>query len=1100
MYDSSPQLPSSFDPAVYLHSERDIAYDAPEPSISHSDEIEALRLQIDETRAEKNRKGIVIQHRAWNTPEVFRSEEDHPINTPLRNHKPFLSVGIYTSSILDQDIPPSSPPSLTMPMISSPVAYPPSSSPKLPSPRKRRKIEISRSPLKDVDSHQPAKMIGGFLMDDSDDEDDFAAFKAANNKRKAASRIDDVDLYLDDDVFENGPPRASQGESDIDPETVAADELDACFKTPSPVKPAQQVPEEAIIMMKQPVVAKTASGRCFYIGDKRLAPPVSYEQLVASRSTAVSGRARKSYYGIDIHQLMDNAAAECEEAAKLVREVKKISPKEPVEQPVSVSTGAKSSRTLMWTEKYRARKFTDLVGDERTHRSVLRWLKAWDPIVFPGSSKPKSKANSNGMEENEEQKHRKILMLTGPPGLGKTTLAHVCARQAGYEVQEINASDERSYSVVKGRIRDMVGTENVKGVDTKTANGKVRKAGRPVCVVVDEVDGVVGGSGGGGEGGFIKALIDLVNLDQKNTNVLGSQNASAPKKKRKGDKFRLLRPMILICNDVYHPSLRPLRQSSIAEIIHIRKPPLNMVVSRMHCIFEKEGIPCDSDGVRRLCEATWGVSSKKEGGSGSGTGEGDIRGIMVVGEWVAGKLRASMDSTPGTTRLTRRWVEDNVLNDLSHGGGAARSLGRGGAKEVVDRVFREGAGFPKSATTAQQQVTGLESTGAIGVAEASKRRAMERLREMIDTSGDCDKIVTGDYPDHPFQDDTLLSKPSAAYEWLHFHDTLSSAVHGSQEWELSPYLSQSVLAFHNLFASPSRASYNVNNTNANNASDSTTEQTPFSGPSAPYTASELQKQNRVALVSLHSSLSLPLARLFHSPEDLSTELLPYILRMLSPDIKPVIVNTSAAPGDKSRNAATASVRKASEKALVMRAVNAMAATGVRFERSRVEFEDSGARGAHAGWVMRMDPPLDTLGSFETMGGKRDDRVRFAVRQVLEMEWKKESARREGEARRRRGGEDLGTDEDVSGAKAEDDEDAKKVKEKEKSIKRDFFGRVVSVVKPGFAVGPCIGDGKKKRKELTQAGAAEGRVWASFHEGFSNAVRKPITIEELMRGL
>jgi chromosome transmission fidelity protein 18 len=183
----------------------------------------------------------------------------------------------------------------------------------------------------------------------------------------------------------------------------------------------------------------------------------------------------------------------------------------------------------------------------------------------------------------------------------------------------------------------------------------------------------------------------------------------------------------------------------MAEIVHIRKPALNMVVSRMQEIFGKEGIQCDSDGVRRLCEATWGVSTKKEGGTGSGTGEGDIRGVMVVSEWIAARLRSSHDiKSKERPHLSRKWIEDNLVGDLRHGGGAARSLGRGGAKDVVDRVFREGAGFPKQAeTTDAKSAAARAKSGVIGVAEAGKRRAMDRLREMVDTSGDCDRIVTG---------------------------------------------------------------------------------------------------------------------------------------------------------------------------------------------------------------------------------------------------------------------------------------------------------------------------------------------------------------------
>lgn len=225
-----------------------------------------------------------------------------------------------------------------------------------------------------------------------------------------------------------------------------------------------------------------------------------------------------------------------------------------------------------------------------------------------------------------------------------------------------------------------------------------------------------------------------------------------------------------------------------------------------------------------------------------------------------------------------------------------------------------------------------------------------------------------------------------------------------------------------------------------------------------------------------------MTRLFRSPEEMATELIPYTLRMLSPDVKPVIVNTGPAG---SNSSATAAVRKSSEKALVKKAVEAMAATGVRFERSRIETED--AMNRSGGFVFRMEPPLDTLASFETLAGK-DDKVRYAVRSVLEMEWKKESARIGMENRKRRGGQE--PEEAVLQEETEEDVAKKLDEANKKAVKRDFFGRVIKE-KP-------LVEGEVRKK--TKAEGDEDRIWVSFHEGFSNAVRKPITIDELFRGL
>lgn len=769
-------------------------------------------------------------------------------------------------------------------------------------------------------------MVGGFLADDDDDEDDIQALQDAQ-----LPQLTPLENSMGNTQFlEESVPALGAANDRSSLDNYPGTNVQETTWSPTPLTPVRN---RQASQVNSTISIKSCSGKVFNIQKRTLAPPVSYERLIAERSTTAPGRATRSYYGVNIHQLMDEAAKEAEED-KSRRENQKAP------EPIVHSREVKRKVNPMWAEKYRARKFTDLLGDERTHRSVLRWLKGWDPIVFPGLARAKKKTLG---DDSEERAHRKILLLTGPPGLGKTTLAHVCARQAGYEALEINASDERSRDVVKGRIKDALGTENVRGVNVGTGDNMVRKAGKPVCVVVDEVDGATTGSGGSGDGGFMKSLIGLVHLDQRNSNKTSDPSAHSGRKSQKREKFRMLRPLILICNDLYHPSLRPLRASSLAEIIQVRQPPAEKVIQRMRGVFEKEGIPCDLDGARRICEASWGMSGARDSRN-RGAGEGDIRGVLVSGEWVAHKFRSACSSSKNA-RLTKKWIDQHILNDSLEGSSSSHGLGRGGVRAIVERVFLDGAGLPNTISNAKPLQAPGFGQSTMGVAEHRKSRASNWLREMVETSGEYDKCITecfSKYPTIAFQDDTALSKPNAAYNWLHFHDLISSKVFSKQEWELNPYLSQPVVAFHHLFSTASNYAWDVGKNKLENEEEE--EPHPFSGPRADFAAFEAERQNRAILVGFQASFSAHLTRSFNSMETVAIDLIPNLNRMLSPDVKPVVVGGSEQKG-------MASVRKEGERKLVKSAVNVMTGLGVTFEKTRVEMESS----FHGGWVYRMEP-------------------------------------------------------------------------------------------------------------------------------------------------
>lgn len=165
-------------------------------------------------------------------------------------------------------------------------------------------------------------------------------------------------------------------------------------------------------------------------------------------------------------------------------------------------------------------------------------------------------------------------MLCGPPGLGKTTLSHVIARHAGYNVVEMNASDDRSPEVFRNTLEASTQMKSVLGVNEK-----------PNCLVIDEIDGAPAPA--------VNVLLSVVK--QKDSDTDPSQKGK--KKKKTGP---LSRPIICICNDQYAPALRQLRQ--VAFVVTFPPTIPSRLATRLLEISRQESVSTDMTTLTSLCE------------------------------------------------------------------------------------------------------------------------------------------------------------------------------------------------------------------------------------------------------------------------------------------------------------------------------------------------------------------------------------------------------------------------------------------------------------------------------------------------------------------
>ena len=123
---------------------------------------------------------------------------------------------------------------------------------------------------------------------------------------------------------------------------------------------------------------------------------------------------------------------------------------------------------INWTEKYRPTKFHEIKGQDKSLAVIKNFVENFDATGT-----------------------KKAILLGGSPGIGKTTIAEVLARETNSELFELNASDFRDKEKLKAILKPATEQKSL------TKHKKI--------ILVDEIDGISEADRGG-----IAELISII--------------------------------------------------------------------------------------------------------------------------------------------------------------------------------------------------------------------------------------------------------------------------------------------------------------------------------------------------------------------------------------------------------------------------------------------------------------------------------------------------------------------------------------------------------------------------------------------------------------
>ncbi|KAK4506807.1 hypothetical protein PRZ48_000540 [Zasmidium cellare] len=221
---------------------------------------------------------------------------------------------------------------------------------------------------------------------------------------------------------------------------------------------------------------------------------------------------------------------------------------------------AQGPDTRLWTVRYAPQSLGQICGNKAPVEKLQRWLRAF----------PKNQRTGFKMPGPDGSGGFRAVMIHGPPGIGKTTAAHLVAKTEGYDIVESNASDTRSKKLVETGLKGVLSTTSLLGYFASGSN-EVEASKKKLVLIMDEVDGMSAGDRGG-----VGALAAICKKSQI--------------------------PMILICNDRKLPKMKPF--DFVTFDLGFRRPTTDMIRSRIMTIAFRENLNMPPNVINALIEGT----------------------------------------------------------------------------------------------------------------------------------------------------------------------------------------------------------------------------------------------------------------------------------------------------------------------------------------------------------------------------------------------------------------------------------------------------------------------------------------------------------------